>query len=155
MTTAISKDKVISGTPACLMTGHHGAPSQSGRGGSGSRAAAPPAGGPTASGGAPKRSFSELTVVLGAMLAGVGLSAWLAHQRLTRETALGAGFVVLTGALLLGVAWWTSRRADNEALILSRLASLMVAALKAPLPGSAETNVFDAIVNTPGVAATH
>ena len=29
------------------------------------------------------------------MLAGQGLAAWLAHQRLTRETALGAGFVVL------------------------------------------------------------
>lgn len=29
------------------------------------------------------------------MLAGLGLSAWLAHQRLTRETALGAGFVIL------------------------------------------------------------
>lgn len=50
---------------------------------------------------------------------------------------------------------FTQGSGDNEALILSRLASLMVAALKAPLPGSAETNVFDAIVNTPGVAATH
>ena len=29
------------------------------------------------------------------MLAGLGLSAWLAHQGLTRESALGAGFVVL------------------------------------------------------------
>lgn len=29
------------------------------------------------------------------MLAGLSLSAWLAQQRLTRETALGAGFVVL------------------------------------------------------------
>ena len=44
---------------------------------------------------------------------------------------------------------------DNEALILSRLTSLMVAALKAPLPGAAETSLFDAIVNTPGVAVAH
>ncbi len=35
------------------------------------------------------------------MLAGVGLSAWLANQRLTRETALGAGFVLL-GLLSMG-----------------------------------------------------
>ncbi len=35
------------------------------------------------------------------MLAGVGLSAWLAHQRLTRETAFGAGFVVL-GLVFMG-----------------------------------------------------
>ena len=35
------------------------------------------------------------------MLAGVGLSAWLAQQRLTRETALGAAVVVL-GLLAMG-----------------------------------------------------
>ena len=34
------------------------------------------------------------------MLAGQGLAAWLAHQRLTRETALGAGFVVLGQACM-------------------------------------------------------
>ena len=49
---------------------------------------------------------------------------------------------------------FTQGSGDNEALILSRLASLMVAALKAPLPGAAETNLFDSIVNTPGVAVT-
>jgi AcrR family transcriptional regulator len=47
---------------------------------------------------------------------------------------------------------FTQDSGDNEALILSRLASLMVAALKAPLPGPAQTNQFDAIVNIPGVA---
>jgi drug/metabolite transporter (DMT)-like permease len=36
------------------------------------------------------------------MLAGLGLSAWLAHQRLTRESALGAGFVVLGLACMGG-----------------------------------------------------
>lgn len=36
------------------------------------------------------------------MLAGQGLSAWLAHQRLTRETALGAVFVVLGLAFMGG-----------------------------------------------------
>jgi AcrR family transcriptional regulator len=48
---------------------------------------------------------------------------------------------------------FTQDSGDNEALILSRLASLMVAALKAPLPGPDQTNLFDAIVNLPGVAA--
>lgn len=47
---------------------------------------------------------------------------------------------------------FTQDSGDNEAVILSRLASLMVAALKAPLPGPAQTNQFDAIVNIPGVA---
>ncbi len=36
------------------------------------------------------------------MLAGLGLSAWLAQQRLTRETAFGAGFVVLGLAFMGG-----------------------------------------------------
>ena len=36
------------------------------------------------------------------MLAGLSLSAWLAHQRWTRETALGAGFVVLGLAFMGG-----------------------------------------------------
>lgn len=35
------------------------------------------------------------------MLAGIGLSAWLANQRLTHETTLGAGFVLL-GLLSMG-----------------------------------------------------
>lgn len=37
----------------------------------------------------------------GQMLAGLGLSAWLAHQRLTRESLVGAGFVML-GLLFMG-----------------------------------------------------
>jgi drug/metabolite transporter (DMT)-like permease len=37
----------------------------------------------------------------GQMLAGLGLSAWLAQQRLTRESLLGAGFVLL-GLLFMG-----------------------------------------------------
>lgn len=37
----------------------------------------------------------------GQMLAGLGLSAWLAHQRLTRESLVGAGFVLL-GLLFMG-----------------------------------------------------
>jgi len=37
----------------------------------------------------------------GQMLAGLGLSAWLAHQRLNRESLIGAGFVLL-GLLFMG-----------------------------------------------------
>jgi len=37
----------------------------------------------------------------GQMLAGLGLSAWLAHQPLSRESLVGAGFVVL-GLLFMG-----------------------------------------------------
>jgi len=37
----------------------------------------------------------------GQMLAGLGLSAWLAHQRLSRERLIGAGFVLL-GLLFMG-----------------------------------------------------
>jgi drug/metabolite transporter (DMT)-like permease len=37
----------------------------------------------------------------GQMLAGLGLSAWLAHQRLSRESLVGAGFVLL-GLLFMG-----------------------------------------------------
>ena len=37
----------------------------------------------------------------GQMLAGLGLSAWLAHQPLSRESLIGAGFVVL-GLLFMG-----------------------------------------------------
>lgn len=37
----------------------------------------------------------------GQMLAGLGLSAWLAHQRLSRESLIGAGFVLL-GLLFMG-----------------------------------------------------
>ncbi|MDP3082213.1 MAG: DMT family transporter [Rubrivivax sp.] len=36
------------------------------------------------------------------MLAGLGLSAWLAHQRWTRDSVLGAGFVVLGLAFMGG-----------------------------------------------------
>ncbi|MEB3259429.1 MAG: hypothetical protein VKP63_02240 [Cyanobacteriota bacterium] len=51
------------------------------------RAAVPPAGGPTASGGTPKRNLSELTVVLGAMLAGVGLVGALGAVILVQQWA--------------------------------------------------------------------
>jgi drug/metabolite transporter (DMT)-like permease len=37
----------------------------------------------------------------GQMLAGLGLSAWLAHQRLSRESVFGGGFVLL-GLLFMG-----------------------------------------------------
>lgn len=47
---------------------------------------------------------------------------------------------------------FTQQQGDHEAVILSRLASLMVAALKAPLPGPADTTLFGAMANIPGVA---
>lgn len=47
---------------------------------------------------------------------------------------------------------FTQQQGDHEALILSRLASLMVAALKAPLPGPQEASEFSAMANLPGVA---
>jgi AcrR family transcriptional regulator len=47
---------------------------------------------------------------------------------------------------------FTQEQGDHEAVILSRLASLMVAALKAPLPGPTEATLFGAMVNIPGVA---
>lgn len=47
---------------------------------------------------------------------------------------------------------FTQDHGDHEAVILSRLASLMVAALKAPLPGSTEATLFGAMANLPGVA---
>jgi AcrR family transcriptional regulator len=47
---------------------------------------------------------------------------------------------------------FTQQQGDHEALILSRLASLMVAALKAPLPGADAALQFGAMANLPGVA---
>jgi AcrR family transcriptional regulator len=47
---------------------------------------------------------------------------------------------------------FTQHHGDNEAVILSRLASLMVAALKAPLPGAAEATQFGAMASLPAVA---
>ena len=47
---------------------------------------------------------------------------------------------------------FTQQQGDHEAVILSRLSSLMVAALKAPLPGPLEASQFGAMANLPGVA---
>lgn len=47
---------------------------------------------------------------------------------------------------------FTQQQGDHEAVILSRLSSLMVAALKAPLPGPQEASEFGAMANLPGVA---
>lgn len=47
---------------------------------------------------------------------------------------------------------FTQQQGDHEAVILSRLSSLMVAALKAPLPGPQEALEFGAMANLPGVA---
>lgn len=47
---------------------------------------------------------------------------------------------------------FTQGQDDHEAVILSRLASLMVAALKAPLPGPSEALQFGAMASLPGVA---
>jgi len=47
---------------------------------------------------------------------------------------------------------FTQEQGDHEAVILSRLAALMVAALKAPLPGPTEATLFGAMANLPGVA---
>ena len=47
---------------------------------------------------------------------------------------------------------FTQQQGDHEAVILSRLSSLMVAALKAPLPGPADATLFGAMAAIPGVA---
>ncbi len=47
---------------------------------------------------------------------------------------------------------FTQEQGDEEAVILARLASLMVAALKAPLPGKAEAIQYAHLTNIPGVA---
>lgn len=47
---------------------------------------------------------------------------------------------------------FTQGQEGHEGMLLSRLISLMVAALKAPLPGPTETTSFDAIVRLPVVA---
>ncbi|MEY4766207.1 MAG: hypothetical protein RI907_2880 [Pseudomonadota bacterium] len=47
---------------------------------------------------------------------------------------------------------FTQDQGDEEALILARLASLMVAALKAPLPGKNEALQYARLTNIPGVA---
>jgi AcrR family transcriptional regulator len=47
---------------------------------------------------------------------------------------------------------FTQQQDDHEAVILSRLASLMVAALRAPMPGPVEALQFGAMANLPGVA---
>ncbi len=47
---------------------------------------------------------------------------------------------------------FTQEQGDEEAVILARLASLMVAALKAPLPGKAEAIQYAYLTNIPGVA---
>ena len=47
---------------------------------------------------------------------------------------------------------FTQGQGDHEAMILSRLVALMVAALRAPLPGPQETNLIDEIVRLPGLA---
>ena len=47
---------------------------------------------------------------------------------------------------------FTQGQGDHEVLILSRLISLMVAALRAPLPGPQDASVLDAVVRLPAVA---
>lgn len=46
---------------------------------------------------------------------------------------------------------FTQEQSDHEAVILSRLTTLMVAALKAPLPGAAEASLFGEMANLPGL----
>ena len=48
---------------------------------------------------------------------------------------------------------FTQGQGDQEVTLLSRLISLMVAALKAPLPGPDDTTVLDAIVRMPAVGS--
>ena len=48
---------------------------------------------------------------------------------------------------------FTQGQGDQEVVLLSRLISLMVAALKAPLPGPNDTTVLDAIVSLPAMAS--
>ena len=47
---------------------------------------------------------------------------------------------------------FTQEQGDEESVILARLASLMVAALKAPLPGKAEASQYARMTTIPGVA---
>jgi AcrR family transcriptional regulator len=47
---------------------------------------------------------------------------------------------------------FTQEQGDEEPVILARLASLMVAALRAPLPGKAEALQYAHMTNIPGVA---
>ncbi|KAJ8135585.1 hypothetical protein OY671_011202, partial [Metschnikowia pulcherrima] len=47
---------------------------------------------------------------------------------------------------------FTQQQGDHEAVISSRSASSMVAALKAPSPGPHEASQFGAMANSPGVA---
>lgn len=46
---------------------------------------------------------------------------------------------------------FTQGKGDHEVMLLSRLISLMVGALKSPLPGPNDTTVLDAIVRLPAV----
>jgi len=67
--------------------------------------------------------------------------------------ALGALSGILAGGNTQRlIREFTQGQGDQEALILSRLASLLVAALKAPLPGPREAVLFESIFNVPGVA---
>lgn len=67
--------------------------------------------------------------------------------------AMGALSGILAGGNTQGlIRDFTQGEGDQEAVILSRLASLMVAALKAPLPGQTEATQFGAMVNLPGIA---
>lgn len=47
---------------------------------------------------------------------------------------------------------FTQGQGHHEAMIMSRLVSLMVAALRAPLPGPLEANLIDEIIHLPGLA---
>ena len=49
---------------------------------------------------------------------------------------------------------FTQGKGDHEVMLLSRLISLMVGALKAPLPGPNDTTVLDAIARLPAVTNT-
>lgn len=69
--------------------------------------------------------------------------------------AMGALSGVLAGGNTQRlVREFTQGQADHEAMVLSRLASLMVAALKAPLPGATENTLFDSILALSEDAAT-
>jgi AcrR family transcriptional regulator len=66
--------------------------------------------------------------------------------------ALGAlSSILAAGNTQRVIREFTQGSGDNEGLILSRLASLMVAALKAPLPGPEQTGQYDAIVSLCGL----
>jgi hypothetical protein len=60
--------------------------------------------------------------------------------------AMGSLAVILSGGELQRLRKeFTQGQGDHEAFVMSRLISLMTAALQAPMPGPNDTDMFDSI----------